>query len=403
VGSVLDLLKHIPDAATSPLAFVAYCLVVAAWVLQQWLATKPQRDAKAILKSFKDDNTRLAAIGEIFNEPPPRGLEGNQAILEWVKTRSADKTRVLMVVAWLATLLAVLIFLVAVKNASTTARQIMIQFHRTAGIRSSCPLPLKARLAISLNSRQLDEVDIVDCKANLAPRQFKAGFATVSLVDSGSYKLFDPGHRYELVADKWDVYVQGPLQITLFNYSGQCPELSQTLNTFETLIRSKANSLRRMFSSSDKRFDYLSSLSVVRTGDAFSLDNEAARNYWQETGSIQLLAGLCITTQSGEVMRSEIFFGDLKGKLPSESFLADLTVSPSEFSNTRDIHTASMLYALAQEARNRQLGQDLVIDYLQEARTISGQITVDSGKQLRDAIDASLGDVNAPSPMELPE
>jgi hypothetical protein len=158
-----------------------------------------------------------------------------------------------------------------------------------------------------------------------------------------------------------------------------------------------------MFSSSDKRFDYLSSLSVVRTGDAFSLDNEAARNYWQETGSIQLLAGLCITTQSGEVMRSEIFFGDLKGKLPSESFLADLTVSPSEFSNTRDIHTASMLYALAQEARNRQLGQDLVIDYLQEARTISGQITVDSGKQLRDAIDASLGDVNAPSPMELPE
>src|ERR1700730_17980827 len=89
VGSVLDLLKHLPEAAKSPLAFVAYCLVVAAWVLQQWLATKPQRDAKAILKSFKDDKARLAALGEIFNEPPPHGLSGNEAILDWVKTRSA--------------------------------------------------------------------------------------------------------------------------------------------------------------------------------------------------------------------------------------------------------------------------------------------------------------------------
>ena len=48
----------------------------------------------------------------------------------------------------------------------------------------------------------------------------------------------------------------------------------------------------------------------------------------------------------------------------AEPFMAELAVSPDEFSDTRDIHTVSILYALAQEARKRELGQDVVIDYL---------------------------------------
>ena len=399
MGSALDLLKHLPEAAKSPLAFVAYCLVVAAWVLQQWLATKPQRDAKAILSSFKDDKARLAAIGKIFNETPPRGLQGNEAILEWVKTRSADKTKVLLVVAWLATLVAVLIFLVAARNASA-ARKISIHFHRTAGAHSTCPLPLGARVGVSLNSRRVDELDIVGCEATLPFVPSHTGHATLSLSNSDPYKLFDPVHEYELAADKWDVYIRGPLQITLFNYSGQCPNLSRTFDTFETLIRSKANSLRGMFSLDDKRFDYLSKLNVVRTGDEFVLNNEDAHKYWQQTGSLQLLTGLCKSFPDGDVMQSMIFFGELKGKLPSESFVADLQVSPTEFGKTRDLHTASILYALAQEARNRQLEQDLIIDYLSEARTIAGEITLSSGTQLREAIDKSLEEASEPKPME---
>jgi hypothetical protein len=402
VGSVLDLLKHLPEAAKSPLAFVAYCLVIAAWVLQQWFATKPQRDAKAILLSIRDDRAKVDAITEIFNEPPPQGLTGNQAILEWVKTRSAEKTRVLMVVAWLATLVAVLVFLVAVKNASASARQISIRLYRTAGTHSSCPLPLRARVGVFVGSERLDEVDLLDCNAKLPVARPRSGRATLTLIDSGRYKLLDPTHQYELAAEEWDVSIQGPLQITLFNYSGQCPDLSQAFDTFETLIRSKANSLRRMFSAEDKRFDYLSGLSVVRTGDEFTLNSDAAHDYWQQTGSLQLLAGLCVPTSAGEVMRSQIFFGDLKGKLPAEPFMAELAVSPDEFSDTRDIHTVSILYALAQEARKRELGQDVVIEYLAEAHTIASQMNLNSGKQLLEAIDESLAEVKAPKPMELP-
>jgi hypothetical protein len=402
VGSVLDLLKHIPEAAKSPLAFVAYCLVTAAWVLNQWFATKPQRNAKAILKSFKDDKARLAALGEIFNEPPPHGLTGNQAILEWVKARSSDKSRVLLVVAWLATLVAVLIFLVAVKNVRTNARQISIRFHRITGTPSACelPLPLNARVVIQLNSRK-QELDIVDCTAKLPVAQSESGRATLSLINSDPYEPFDPRHEYDPAANEWDVPIRGPLQVTLFNYSGLCPDLSQAFDTFAHLVRYKANSLRGMFSPDDKRFDYLSRLSVVRTGRELIENNEEVHNYWQQTGSLQLLAGLCMSSQNGEVMRSQIFFGNLKGKLPSESLQADLPVSANELGNTRDLYTAAMLYALAQEARNRQLQQDLIIAYLGEAETIVHEVDSISGKQLRHAINESLKEANAPKPMEI--
>lgn len=402
LGSLPDLLKQLPEAAKSPLAFVAYCLVIAAWTLQQWFATKPQRDAKAILSSFKDDKARLGAISQIFNEPPPTGLKGNEAILTWVRTRSAEKTKVLMVVAWLVTLVAVLIFLVAVKNVSPNgAHEISIRFSQNVGTHSPCPLR-NARVGILVNSRPLYEQDIVDCTAKVAV-QLSTADATLSLINSGTYQLVSPGKRYQLALAEWDVLIKGPLQITLFNYSGQCPDLSQAFDTFETLVRFKTNSLRGMFRPNDDRFDYLSRLSVVTTGDEFRLTNEAAHNYWQETGSLQLLSGMCIQSPSGEVMLSKIFFGDLKGKLPSELLEASLAVSAREFSNTRDLHTASILYALAQEAGTRKLGQDVVIDYLQEAHTIASQIDSSSGKQLRDAIDQSLREANAPQPMELPK
>jgi hypothetical protein len=401
VGSIADLLKNLPEAAQSPLAFVAYCLVVAAWLIQRWLALKPQRDAKSILNTFKDDQLRLSALTEIFNEPPPRGLEGNQAILDWVRVRSAEKTKVLLVVAWLATLVAVLIFLVAVRNAASNSQRVPIAFYRIGGAKISCPLPEGARINVISKGKELAMLFVTDCKTTLSVEKSQNVRAILTLADSGAYKLADPEREYELAAPEWKVPLQGPLQVTLFNYSGQCPDLERAFDTFETIVRSKANSLRGMFAHDDKRFDYLSLVDVVRTGEQFALNNAAAHDYWQKTGSIQLLAGLCKGPPQNEVMKSQIFFGDLKGKLPSESFEADLALSPDEFGSTRDIHTATILYALAQEAMGRQLPTDLVIDYLAEAHAIAIQIDSDSGKQLQVAIDGSLKEMNAPKPLEL--
>jgi len=119
-----DFLTHIPDAASSPLAFVSYGLVVAAWVIRTWLLTNPRRNAQKILAQFSDDKKRLSALAEVFNEQPPSGLVGNDAILIWVNIKSREKTQVLLVVAWIATAVAVLLFLIAVHNSANAAKLI---------------------------------------------------------------------------------------------------------------------------------------------------------------------------------------------------------------------------------------------------------------------------------------
>jgi hypothetical protein len=41
MGDIGDFLKYIPDAAKSPLAFVAYVLVLGAWLIRTWLLINP--------------------------------------------------------------------------------------------------------------------------------------------------------------------------------------------------------------------------------------------------------------------------------------------------------------------------------------------------------------------------
>lgn len=96
MGSVLDLLKHLPEAAKSPLAFIAYCLVIAAWVLQQWFASKPQREAKAILLSMRDDRAKVDAITDDLQRTV-QILEASRPLLPpddaWIKTVKAVVTK----------------------------------------------------------------------------------------------------------------------------------------------------------------------------------------------------------------------------------------------------------------------------------------------------------------------
>jgi hypothetical protein len=158
MGGIGEFLKHIPDAAKSPLGFAAYALVIGAWLLRTWLLTNPQRQARKILEQFKDDHQkRLEALVEIFHEQPPKGLTGNKAILEWAKLKSRDRARVLLVVAWLATAVAVLVFLIAIKVKADAGQthQVTILFHRL-GTSGDCPeLPLSAHVVVSSGNDRL--------------------------------------------------------------------------------------------------------------------------------------------------------------------------------------------------------------------------------------------------------
>jgi hypothetical protein len=406
--AIAPFLQYLPEAASSPLALVAYFLVVGAWALRTWLYINPTRDARRILAQYKDDAERTIALTKIFNEQLPRGLKGNDAILAWVRNKSLEKTRVLFVVAWLATLVAVLVLVVAVRVAPAQqgGREISINFHR-GGSADSCPsLPIAAHIRIaSASGETLRRTRVIaGCKSTFVVAHSAQGLAKLELEDAQPYELTRPAETYQLAAKNWHVdvsqFVGEHLLLSMFSYAGECKQTQNAFETFREILRSKAASLRTMFPGTDPRYEYLSRVNVNAVGKTLDLSAAEVRTYWQQTGSLQILSGLCFIRDDAEIMRSQIFSGPLAGSLP-EPFLAELAISPDEFGATRDIHTVAMLYALAQEAGSRKLDRDVVIAYLASARAIIAQSHEPAAKQMMRAIDKALQDAGAPTSRSL--
>jgi hypothetical protein len=398
-----EFLTHLRDAASSPLAFVAYGLVVAAWVLQTWLSQNPRRSAENILKQFKNDAERGEALQEVFHDQPPHGLP-EKDVLEWVRVRSRDKGRMLLVVAWLATVFAVLLFLVAVysKATSTPDRQVNIRLHRV-GTNAECPdLPDTTRLLVILDAdgTSLGELRVgADCKAVLPVPAAAKGTASFQFKNAGEFSISD-ARAHDLNAGDIDLSVsanvQARVRLSIFQYSSiECPDARQAFDTFETILRSKALSLRGMFDSSDHRYDYLSQVEVVPAGRPMNLDAQGIRNYLRQTGSLQVLYGTCTQRAGSMHMLSQVLLGELAGVLP-DPFRADLLIAPEEFGAIRDIHTASILYALAQDAKQRNADRDMTISYLSRAKELVASITPEAATQLLAAIDNTLQVIGAP-------
>ncbi len=99
-----DFLVHLKDAGSSTLALAAYIIVALLWALRSWLAYRPQVKAKQILAMYKSDVERSRALAALLGTEPPRGLQ-RDAILAWTAMQISRQTRLLVVAAYVATLL----------------------------------------------------------------------------------------------------------------------------------------------------------------------------------------------------------------------------------------------------------------------------------------------------------
>jgi hypothetical protein len=407
MGSITDFLKYIPEAASSPLAFVAYALVVLAWVVTTWLRGNPERKTRQILAQFKDDALRLGALRTLTNNAPPEGLTGNDAILEWVREGTRSKKRILLVVALGMTLVAVIIFTVAVRGAAgASVNHVTIILHRMGTTRDCPTLPESAHVLVYPKGKPpIDAAVYEDCKASFVVNAKAAQTAILKLKGAGGFSLSDPDRQYLLSLNTWDAYLSSSdpkqrLRLTLFRYTGDCDSDNHAFSTFQGILQTKVNSIRGMFASNDARYDYLSELNIVPAGEVLNLSSQEIRSYWDTTSSLQVLSGLCFRSNGVNIFHSQVFSGELSGDL-HDPFIAELPLTPQEFGTTRDIHTVSVLYALAQEALSRGVPHDIVISYLSHAREIAQQVSGANGPQLVAAIDTSLERLGAPAPMVL--
>lgn len=96
---ILEALKHIQDAASSPYAILAYITVVGAWLYISAIRHRLHNIAK-VLKDLPEKD-RAKIILKEYNTIPKQGLSAEQ----WIRARD----RILILIGFIATLIALLI------------------------------------------------------------------------------------------------------------------------------------------------------------------------------------------------------------------------------------------------------------------------------------------------------
>src|SRR5271157_5230124 len=101
-------LQSLGVVAGSWQALVGYVVVVAAWTTRSWLVFRPQQQARQIIASYRSDSERIVALRSLLGTEPPKGLKGPE-ILKWTEIQAKGSTRVFLLVAYVSTLVTVLI------------------------------------------------------------------------------------------------------------------------------------------------------------------------------------------------------------------------------------------------------------------------------------------------------
>ncbi len=114
---ITDFLKHLGDVARSPLAFAGYVLVVFAWCFWMWLRFQLQGKFDKIFTQFDSDagrNEGLGEFGKLVGISPPQGLP-RKDLMRWATLQMRHRLRVIATVAYLSTLIAVIVIVCIAK------------------------------------------------------------------------------------------------------------------------------------------------------------------------------------------------------------------------------------------------------------------------------------------------
>jgi hypothetical protein len=402
-------LNQLSAAASSPLGLAAYALVLAAWLLRAWQVQKPQRESRRILEQFKDDEERNRALGALIGTEPPRGL-AQADILEWVRLQSKAGARTYLLIAYLATLAAVMVLLASALFAPKPAAAGNIRIHFRGPLQDCFPLPVST-LTVRIPRQPDLTLAAAGCDVEIP---WKAGWkesdtAILSLSGGMNAALADASAKYPLKDRQWTVEVRAGagaprLLIQLFDYAGarERPERREMFDQFCEIVRNKISMLSEAMVSRNKACAYVAEIKVVRQRRELDLSPRDSLEHWRKTHSLQMLSGLLLETGGVSAVRSQPFFGDLVGAGASHIQL-EMKIDANEFGRTVDTHSLAVLYALAMDARAMGRPDDVVFTYLAEAVSIARGLdsSIPGIAPLKDALRGAFTQANRPVPAEL--
>lgn len=401
-------LQALPAAATSPYAYAAYALALIAWVVTLWLRYRPQRETEKILANFKDDAARTHALTSLLGQAPPKGIAKTQ-ILEWVRIQSQEKTKVYLLVAYLALVFAVIVIVVValtgqVPSSSGALQGPVIRFAAVNG--AEClPLPAGVRVTVSAPRAKAQEAGVEGCEARV-PWAFDwrpGENATIDVVGAGAFERVEADKEYRLGDALWIVAMRPSanaprLIVQLFDYASSEAGSEQQLAQFHTIVRNKIQMLAQSISIRNPLCKYVADLRVERTARQLASSPNATLAEWKSSGALLFLSGLLFRRESDVIVRSQPFFGELGGDTDISRVQIDLRIHVDEFGQTTDTHSLALLYALAMDARRRGQPNDVVLLFLGEAVSTAQGLdsTVPGVTLLKNALSDALKGIGAP-------
>jgi hypothetical protein len=154
------------------------------------------------------------------------------------------------------------------------------------------------------------------------------------------------------------------LSISMVSYSGNAEDFQQFRSRFRDWMQDLSGA-----NPATMKVDYLSRLKLVEREADFP-SQDALKNYWKSGEALQVLRG-SIDKDAGNkyFVSSRIYLGEQRDTLGPESILIEVPFTVRDYADTRDFHTAVLLYGLAMDAERVDPGHKaLIAQFLKGAK-----------------------------------
>jgi hypothetical protein len=148
-----------------------------------------------------------------------------------------------------------------------------------------------------------------------------------------------------------------------------------------------------------KPLDHLSSLKVMPNSSPTQvITTSKLQDLWIKPQVLQIWTGNVFHDAGQNIVVTDAYLGDAKGQLPQKQIQLEQVYSYRAIKENKNSHLALTVYALAMDLKNKDYSADTVLTFLQEAQLLASVLddSIEGHKALKDAIDASIEELNPP-------
>jgi hypothetical protein len=379
-------LKALPEAAKSPLGLTAFAFALAVWAFRVWHVQRPQQQAKNIIAKFSSDQQRLDALRLALKEDPPAGLSGEAAILDWVKIQAKAKSAGFLLVAYIASLAAIVLVVVIALMRPGAGRAVATVRLIDQADDSCVQLSSGAQLVVVVAGKSQTVPIVNGCEAQVS---WLAGdgptAATFSLQGTPAFHLSEPDRVHWLAPNK-------TIQIDAVSALGVAPRVKILLMPYvsgEGGNQDRGEFLRRMMESKlhalseqlgNEPSSPVKNLLLILSTESGPLSDAERRKKWVSGHLLEISSGILFSKDGHLMARGDLYLGELAE--PS-SFELDMPLDPSAFKRANDSHALALVYALAADAERIKQPEHLIATYLQRATALCQELVNEQGEGIK--------------------